>query len=377
MSNKAHNEAAIQLWEQVFERLANSEFATIIDDDTDNGIEDQHFREALTNAGWNSSEIEARINFHNEELANAPVTSPGVNPFVESHLDRICTSVEEAMRRLHVDSASRAARGVEPRTDHHASMINVIMTDQNIITVGSFFFRFCGLIARAFTRTLQLQPWLWEAPDYNDQLLRDLLRANPRILSYWMTIYLSFAATGTHALTSFRPASKREVILFEQVARAMEIFSVAHEFGHHHHRHGGHIESDSKLEEFEADQFALKICYEVERFPVIFQNPYLASGAGGVIVLMASDTLKKIKALVIGKRTQPQKTHPETFERLKRFDSVACLTPSTFSTLKGFRTASARIMGGVDNLMTELFDTIPHDVISDLQHLAKISREPE
>jgi hypothetical protein len=49
---------------------------------------------------------------------------------------------------------------------------------------------------------------------------------------------MSYAVTGTNILVPFRPATKVEVLLFEQIARAMEIFAIAHEYGHHHHAHG-------------------------------------------------------------------------------------------------------------------------------------------
>jgi hypothetical protein len=88
--------------------------------------------------------------------------------------------------------------------------------------------------------------------------------------------------------TSWLPITKKhELLLFEQVARAMEIFAIVHEYGHHHHGHGPRLEDNPKQEEFDADQFALRIGYEVERVPLICPNPYLSSGAGGVVLLMA------------------------------------------------------------------------------------------
>jgi hypothetical protein len=43
------------------------------------------------------------------------------------------------------------------------------MTDQSVVTVGAFLFRFCGLIARAFTQTLLLAPAFWESGTFTDE----------------------------------------------------------------------------------------------------------------------------------------------------------------------------------------------------------------
>ncbi len=91
------------------------------------------------------------------ERTIAPVTSPGVNPFVEIHLARLSDYVEAGMDRLKMKSHAKVARGVEPRAWASASKINVIMTDESIVTVSAFFFRFCGLVARAFIRSIWME----------------------------------------------------------------------------------------------------------------------------------------------------------------------------------------------------------------------------
>lgn len=71
------------------------------------------------------------------------------------------------------------------------------------------------------------------------------------------------------------------------------------------------MEGDPHKEEFEADQFALRICYEVERYPLIFVNPYLASGAGGVILLTALQALREVETAFGPQRGGAADTHPE------------------------------------------------------------------
>jgi hypothetical protein len=364
------NQTAVQLWEQLFQSMAKAVDATLIDPEYDDSADETRLRVALARAGWSEAEIEARINFHKTENARAPVTSPGVAPQVETQFDHLCDDVEAAMDRLGFDSHARVARGVEPRIGPHAAMTNVVMTDQSIVTVGSFLFRFCGLVARAFARTLLLDPGLWENQGYRDTTARELLRSAPMHAIYWLQIFISYAVTGTHFLVPFRPANKHEVLLFEQVARAMEIFAISHEYGHHHHGHGRQLGDDPKREELDADQFALRIGYEVERTPLIIPNPYLSSGAGGVVLLMALDTLGKFRGTITGAGIPSHGTHPTATERLSRFDSVALLDAVEFAQLKGFRTASARILASVDAELSDLLSALPADVRDGLRNLA-------
>jgi hypothetical protein len=143
----------------------------------------------------------------------------------------------------------------------------------------------------------------------------------------------------------YKPAAPSE-IAFEDVAHAMELFVVAHEYGHHDLRHGKDLDSNPHDEEFQADQFALKIGYEIRSGPFPFENPYLTSGAGGVIMLRALETLAAVER-VLGRARPILDTHPSVSSRIARFDSVAVLQPREFERLKNFRLASERVMHGV------------------------------
>lgn len=360
------NNAATQLWEQLFATMAKAEDAALIRPDHEEADHEARLHHGLAQAGWSEQEIQSRIHLHQTQVTEAPVTSPGVNPHVEFILNRLCTDIEAAMNRLHFDSHTRVARGVEPRVGPLAAMTNVIMTDEGIVTVGSFLFRFCGLVARAFTRTLLLGPTFWESESYSDDAARLYLKAAPEQMAYWARIFVSFAVTGTHIMVPYRPANRNELV-FEQIARAMEIFAIAHEYGHHHLGHGRQLCADPILEEFGADQFALKIAYEVERRPLMFANPYLSSGAGGVILLKALDTLRRARDLINATRAKSSETHPDIAERLARFDSVAVLKPQEFAALKNFRTTSARIMDMIDTVVFELLCAVPKGTLEQLR----------
>lgn len=243
------------------------------------------------------------------------------------------------------------------------------MTDESIVTVSAFLFRFCGLIARAFTRTLLLEPNCWDAKLFDERLVLPHLVKSPELLRYWMSVYLSFAVTGTHVIVPYKPAKPHELLLFEQVARAMEIFAIAHEYGHHHHGHGKHLESDAHKEEFEADQFALRIGYEVERYPLIYVNPYLASGAGGVILLTALKALREFETTLGSQLCGIVDTHPEVSARISKFNTVALLSPAEFQSLNGFRTAAGRVLRVVHSVLLPAFKRLPPGLLKEISAL--------
>jgi hypothetical protein len=372
MTSKKNNESAKDLWRQVFGNLAKGEYSALLDPEYDRSKDEAKMADGLKDAGWSDEHVRHSIERQRLELTIAPETSPGVNPFVETQLARLCDDVEAAMDRLSLDSHAKVARGVEPRAWAYASKVNVVMTDESIVTVSAFLFRFCGLIARAFTRTLLLEPDCWDSKKFDERLVRIHLTGTPELLRYWMNIYLSFAVTGTHVIVPYKPAKPHELLLFEQVARAMEIFVIAHEYGHLHHRHGKGLEADPHVEEFEADQFALRIAYEVERYPFIFGNPYLSSGAGGVILLMALKALREIEQVFGLPRDGVVDTHPAVSARIAKFDSVAVLNPHEFQGLRNFRTAAGRVMRIVHSILLPTFKSLPPDLLKDIAKLRSL-----
>lgn len=236
-------------------------------------------------------------------------------------------------------------------------------------TVSAFLFRFCGLVARAFIRTLRVEPYGWDGDSFDVANTHLAFRKSPELLQYWLQIYLSFATTGTHVNVRYWPSTPEEVLPSEDVARAMEIFVVAHEYGHHHHQHGRMIDADPNAEEFEADQFALRISGVLAERRAILRNPYLESGAGGIIMLMALDTLRAVEqALGFSNRGQSD-THPETNLRIGKFEGIALLQPAEFTRLKRFRLAAARVMTVVRDIIVPAIPPMPAE---DLRKLAEL-----
>lgn len=212
----------------------------------------------MKSAGWTDAEIEVFETAHIEQLVVVEPTSPGVAPWLENQLRAIATPIKKAMHSRGYHAHEKVLLGIDPIAGVSATMTNVIMTDEGIVSVSAFLFRWCGLIARAYLRTLNLDVRAWSEGHANTLSDKERLKARPDLALYWFRIFLSFATTGTHHKVPYRPSTKYELVHFEQVAWAMEFFAVGHEFAHHALGHRA-VGDDLHQQEFEADSLSLVI----------------------------------------------------------------------------------------------------------------------
>jgi hypothetical protein len=346
---KQPNEAARDLWSQIFERaIAHPDAARFEPDEEIDAQQAQLAVRALLEAGWSEAEIERRNEASALHTDLEDPNSPGVAPGLEFRLKVLSDRVRRVIAETGDIEHGKVEIAIDPIAGVSASLTNVIMTDQGILTVSSFLFRWCGLVARAYTRTLyaELTYWTTTAPEAAGD--RETLLRNDDIVRYWFGIFTSFSLTGTHALVPFRPSTPTEFHVFEQVAWSMEYFAIAHEFGHHvlGHRQVG---DDPKKQEFQADAFSAKVCerLEFEPFPLI-SNPYTRTGAGGSLTLIALEILRSFEGVA------KSETHPPASERVDRIASRNLMFPKQLEMDQDFNGTVRRIMDAVAALMAEL-----------------------
>ncbi len=342
---------AIELWSQMLERARKNEWSTFDDPDYIHpGRDAASNRLAISDAGWFDDEIDLKEETTNAQNSEAPITSPGVARFTEAALHHLSQQIEKAAAQLNVENRNKVHFAVEPKAGPLLSKINVVMTDQSIITMGSFFTRYCGLVSRAYIRTMLLAP-MSVGSDFNEELLRKELRKCPDLLFYWWQIFVSFALTGTHVLAPFKPSTKDEILLMEQVANSMEIFGLAHEYAHHALNHGRTVgtDDDAHREEFEADAFALEICKIVEadqRYAWVkgesVQNPYLWTGAGGILLLSSLEAFRKVKDRIFVNKLYD--THPNFLDRSTKIKNKFIMQPNLFATSQDFCEAVENVL---------------------------------
>lgn len=342
---------AEDLWSQMLERARTHEWSTFEDPDyVAPGREPDVVKKRYIEAGWTPEYIE-QVNFISKmQSENAPSTSPGVARFTESMLHILSSKVKNAAELMDLPGRDKVHFVVEPKAGPLITKINVIMTDQSIITMGSFFTRYCGLIARAYIRTMALAP-LSLGIDFNERFFKSELRKRPDLLVYWWRIFISFALTGTHALSILKPSKMDEIALMEQVALSMETFGISHEYGHHVLGHGRSVSDaeDSHREEFEADAFALKMSTVVEaeerkslNFGRDLPNPYLWTGAGGILLLSSLEVFRKVKESIFSRKAFD--THPSFSTRSSKIRNTYVLQPYQYMTSQDFCLTTENVM---------------------------------
>ncbi|RWL83515.1 MAG: ImmA/IrrE family metallo-endopeptidase [Mesorhizobium sp.] len=343
--------AAVDLWVQLLARARANDWSSFQDpeysiSDTDREV----VRQAFLDAGWHATDIEALEDGTRQRSVSAPVTSEGVNRNSEAMLERLLKPLMSGLSPADRLLADEAHFVVEPKAGPLVSTINVPMTDETIIAMGTHFTRYCGLIARAYVRTCNLLPFA-TGMEYSENDLRLKLRRNPNLLFYWWRIFTSYALTGTHCLTEFKPSTKDEILFVEQMAAAMEIFALAHELGHHCLAHGRQLNgsSDSRSEEFEADSFAAKLCETIEGTFAYREmqgyslpNPYLWSGAGGILLLGSIEIFRKVKEKIF---YNPHfNTHPDFVDRADKITHRNVLQIASYQTRLDFCSSARNVL---------------------------------
>jgi len=360
-------DAAKDLWSQMLDRAKDNDWSTFDDPEYQHqGFDDESVKQALLNAGWSEQHIELQKQVAAERNDAAPVTSPGVARMTEVSLSQLSQCVEKAGEMVGAHNRDKVHFVVEPKAGPFISKINVPMTDESIISMGSFFTRYCGLVSRAYVRTTFLCPHS-VGVNYDEDFLRKQLRRNPDLLFYWWRIFVSFALTGTQMLTEYKPSTKEEILLMEQMAFAMEIFGLSHEYAHHTLDHGRSLEStqSAKDEEFEADAYAMKLCEVIEedqRFKWIagveLTNPYLSSGASAILLLGSLDIYRRVKDKMFNNKAYD--THPEFTDRSHKLRNRLVLQPDRFHSSQDFCASVENVLKCVMAELAPIMKTYPY-----------------
>lgn len=142
-----------------------------------------------------------------------------------------------------------------------------------------------------------------------------------------------------------------------QMLFAMELFAVAHEYGHHVLKHGvtdsSAVDRDGMKMEYDADGFARMASMAIgtnEEPP----NPFAASGAGSVLMLSALDIVRRTRhVLAAGVAEFPKRaTHPSLHERVAHVGDFDRFAPE--GVRLQFQAMRSDLLGVVEAIWTAL-----------------------
>lgn len=248
-------------------------------------------------------DAEAIVEEYKQALLN---TSPGSaldDTSARQILERVLKEIEDACRQNQIPVRSGVVFGVTPGFGLHISQFSVLGTQASIIEVTIPFLVFCNLITKALALTLPQSPAGSSSVSVSNDpaLVITRLQQSPHIVTEWTRILGAYAELGWPPLGIHLVADAATQAVRVMLIRAVEIFVLAHEYGHHVMRHGVTDSSaqvaNSFVEERQADIFARSACLAIGSRDAP-PNFYAMTGTGGVIILGALDLVRRTKAVL-------------------------------------------------------------------------------
>ena len=268
--------------------------------------------------GAEEAEVEAIVTEYLDTLKALPIGARFDDLNVTLILTDVIRRIEAICSDGKIPIRDGVAYGVAPRLGLEASQLAVMGTRASIITVSQGFPIFCNMVSKAVALSLVKKG---DQVSWDPVEVRQRLEEHPEIGIFWVQILTAYAIDGWPPDTAAPPLDMVQQFTRLLTLRAMELFAVAHEYGHHIFEHGGSESSDAMRDDFkdehEADIFGRLICLK-EGLSVEPPNLYAASGVGAVLMLGALELVRRVRALLETgvPVAEPRKSHPPLKDRL-------------------------------------------------------------
>jgi hypothetical protein len=300
-----------------------NDFAALTRDEMANWMDSnaELVRGVVTDIGVPDEEVSAFIEQYRAILENTQ-GSPLDDLNAQMILTRAVGEIEQVCKMLNIPTRSGVAFGVAPEPCLVASQMPVMQTGTSILNFSLNFVTFCNLISKALARTVIHEAGTVWKPIYDPEPVKAQLRSTVELRGEWSGILVNCAANRTPPPTR-NPDMPAQVTRI-MILKAIESFSIAHEYGHHVLEHGvsqsSEDSSDHFKDEHDADSFAqgISMITGMQEEP---QNFLAICGAGGVIILGMLDLVRRTRAVLeTGSAVYaPRDRHPPYLDRIAEF----------------------------------------------------------
>jgi hypothetical protein len=155
------------------------------------------------------------------------------------------------------------------------------------------------------------------------------VKSDPALTRYWASILVSFASDNGPSLVPFELQEPHAAHARFQILEAMELYVIAHEFGHHisvpmDPQPFPLGDNESQTEEYRADFLAGTILVYLGGDP----NPanlFTGSAAGAALLLLVLDMITRMRALLTPGRDSisTSESHPSVKDRIAAFEATS------------------------------------------------------
>jgi hypothetical protein len=283
--------------------------------------------EIARRSGAADQDLDAVADEYVNRLLELPPGSDFDDPGATRILRDIIERIEAACSRVEMPMGGGVVFGNYAGTGLVARQLRVFQTEVSIIEATLPFIIFCDLVSKAIVHALP-EPEINESGvqfSFDSEQIRERLRSEKWILAEWVRILVRYAAFGTPPNDLGVAPKGPRLNMRGHLLDAMEVFAIAHEYGHHALDHGLTTSANEETAFFEqehaADSFARGISLVIGKDENAF---FLLSGAGGALILGAIELISRTRAiLATGQDGLPHSTtHPPVAERIRFMDDA-------------------------------------------------------
>jgi hypothetical protein len=241
--------------------------------------------------------------------------------------------------------------------------------DQHLLFAGEGTFAFCNYWAKMWSELYGSLAQAHGTARMDGNKVKETLLSNPKLLALPTTMALYYASTGT--MVGYGPLVRWGPLRME-LLQAMEVFVIAHEYGHFilEEGLGGVGQIPDELRQFEEEHFADAVGYLLSRaYGNLHKNWSAFSGAAVVLFFRSVELCELVRDQVLApavSRCTDSDSHPPIAERLQRTCGLAQrhTAQEERERVSGYLLETMQICDAVEKLVLASVDALQRETTS-------------